>query len=64
MNYTHIVKQPNLKLKTRPKQLLGYLPLAFELPSTYDCKIGLFGERRRVCLHRWADTEQANKEIL
>jgi hypothetical protein len=24
--------QPNLKLKTRPKQLLGYLPLAFALP--------------------------------
>ncbi len=25
-------KQPNLKLKTWPKQLLGYLPLAFALP--------------------------------
>ncbi len=24
-------KQPNLKLKTQPKQLLGYLPLAFAL---------------------------------
>jgi len=32
VNYTHFVKQPNLKLKTWPKQLLGYLPLAFELP--------------------------------
>ncbi len=29
----HITKQPNLKLKTRPKQLLGSLPLAFALPS-------------------------------
>ncbi len=27
----HITKQPNLKLKTRPKKLLGYLPLAFAL---------------------------------
>ncbi len=26
-------KRPNLKLKTRPKRLLGYLPLAFELPA-------------------------------
>ncbi len=29
----HITKQPNLKLKTQPKQHLGSLPLAFELPS-------------------------------
>jgi hypothetical protein len=29
----HITKQPNLKLKTRPKQLLGSLPLAFKLPG-------------------------------
>ncbi len=34
MNCTHFVKRPNLKLKTRPKQLLGSLPLAFELPCT------------------------------
>ncbi len=26
-------KQPNLKLKSWSKQLLGYLPLAFTLPS-------------------------------
>jgi hypothetical protein len=26
-------KQPDLKLKTRPKQILGYLPLAFTLPN-------------------------------
>jgi hypothetical protein len=37
MNYTHFVKQPNLKLKTRPKQLLGSLPLAFELPARGQC---------------------------
>jgi hypothetical protein len=33
MNYIHFVKQPNLKLKTRPKQPLDSLPLAFELPG-------------------------------
>jgi hypothetical protein len=29
----YVTKQPNLKLKTRPKQLLGYLPLAFVLST-------------------------------
>jgi hypothetical protein len=29
----YIVKWPNLKLKTRPKQLLGYLPLDIALPN-------------------------------
>jgi hypothetical protein len=29
----HITKQPNLKSKTWPKQLLGSLPLAFVLPG-------------------------------
>ncbi len=28
------VKLPNLKLKTRPKQLLGYLPLVIALPES------------------------------
>ncbi len=28
-----ITKQPNLKLKTEPKQLLSSLPLAFVLPA-------------------------------
>jgi hypothetical protein len=32
----HITKQPNLKLKTWPKQLLGSLPLAFVLPEQTD----------------------------
>ena len=36
MNCTHFVKQPNLKLKTWPKLLLGFLPLAFELPGKKD----------------------------
>ncbi len=36
MNYTHFVKQPNLKLKTQSKQLLGSLPLAFELTEAAD----------------------------
>jgi hypothetical protein len=35
----HISKQPNFKLKTRPKQLLGSLPLAFALPT---CSLILF----------------------
>ncbi len=29
----YVTKQPNLKLKTRPKQLLDSLPLAFALPD-------------------------------
>jgi hypothetical protein len=28
------LKQPNLKLKTRPKQFLGYLLLAYALPRS------------------------------
>ncbi len=28
-----VAKQPNLELKTRPKQLLGSLPLVIALPS-------------------------------
>jgi hypothetical protein len=31
----YITKQPNLKLKTWPKQLLGSLLLAFELPGLW-----------------------------
>jgi hypothetical protein len=30
------VKLPNLKLKTRPKQLLGFLPLVIVLPGVPD----------------------------
>jgi hypothetical protein len=33
VNCIHFAKRPNLKFKTRPKQLLGSLPLAFELPT-------------------------------
>ena len=29
----YITEHPNLKLKIQPKQLLGYLPLAFVLPG-------------------------------
>jgi hypothetical protein len=32
MNKNTSSKQPNLQLKTQPKQVLGYLPLAFALP--------------------------------
>jgi hypothetical protein len=35
MNCIHFVKQPNLILKTWYKQLLGFLPLVFELPDIY-----------------------------
>jgi hypothetical protein len=33
MNWIHFVKQPHLKLKTQPKQLIGSLPLTFKLPA-------------------------------
>jgi hypothetical protein len=36
-------KQPDLKLETRPKPVLGSLPLAFELPN--DPKVG---PRRKI----------------
>ncbi len=31
--FCYEAKQPNLKLRTRPKQLFGSLPIAFALPS-------------------------------
>ncbi len=34
----NITKWPSLKLKTWPKQLLGFLPLAFALPGLSFCK--------------------------
>ncbi len=30
--FAYIIKHPKLKLKTWPKQLLGYLPFAFAFP--------------------------------
>jgi hypothetical protein len=33
-----ITKQPNLELKTWPKQLLGYLPLDIALPDQPNLK--------------------------
>ncbi len=41
-------KQPNLKMKTRPKQLLGSLPLAFALPVQ---QTGLWVKRRHDTRH-------------
>jgi hypothetical protein len=46
MQLHSIAKWPNLKLKTRLKQLLGSLPLAFVLPHltfelNYNTQIGL-----------------------
>jgi hypothetical protein len=34
--FCYEAKQPNLNLKTRPKQLLGCLQLAFALPDSRD----------------------------
>jgi hypothetical protein len=31
-----VAKQPNLEIKTRPKQLLGSLPLVIALPGLAD----------------------------
>ncbi len=37
MHLVHSVEiQPNLELKSRPKQLLGYLPLDIPLPGQKD----------------------------
>ncbi len=33
-----VAKQPNLELKTRPKQLLGSLPLVIALPCEIDTR--------------------------
>jgi hypothetical protein len=35
MQFDSLQKQPDLKLKTRPKQLLGYLPLAWCSPVSH-----------------------------
>ncbi len=43
MHCSHFVKQPNLKLNTRAKQLLGSLRLDFELPEqTFSNRYTLF----------------------
>jgi hypothetical protein len=41
MQLRSLSKRPNLKLKTRPKQLLGSLPLAFALHNAIDPSIFL-----------------------
>jgi hypothetical protein len=38
----HKTKRPNLKLKTRPKQLLGSLPSAFALPALFLSCLGSY----------------------
>ncbi len=45
-------KQPNLKLKTLPKQLLGSLPLAFVLPtrSIRKSQDGIVGQISNHCV--------------
>jgi hypothetical protein len=42
------VKLPNLKLKTRPKQLLGSLPLVIVLPGLVN-KISSFIIKKTIC---------------
>ncbi len=39
--------QPNLELKTRPKQLLGSLPLVIVLEERLECGRALTGQRKR-----------------
>ncbi len=42
------LKQTNLKLKTQPKQLLGYLPLAFTLPGKIcSCESSVWNSNHR-----------------
>jgi hypothetical protein len=38
-----VAKQPNLELKTRPKQLLGSLPLFIALPAVTKPKLFING---------------------
>jgi hypothetical protein len=40
-----VAKQPNLELKTRPKQLLGSLPSVIALPGLAYRDLLLFGMR-------------------
>jgi hypothetical protein len=54
-------KQPNLKLKTRPKQLLGSLPLVIALPAPAYFSIELLtkkinsNEKKNSTCHRQFD---------
>jgi hypothetical protein len=46
----YIVKLPNFKLKTRPKQPLGSLPLDIALPTEIEAS-AIHGPNRNVKLH-------------
>jgi hypothetical protein len=51
----YITKRPNLKLKTRPKQLLGSLPLAIALPCG--------GDKDRLLFGSWPPTNKVKNEL-
>jgi len=62
--------QPNLELKTRPKQLLGSLPLVITLPggfdniffnAVYECRIK-FKSYVKICLQH-DSTKAENKNV-
>ncbi len=44
-----VAKQPNLELKTRPKQLLGSLPLVIALPALLE-SVKLFDQKGQLTL--------------
>jgi hypothetical protein len=50
--------QPNLELKTRPKPVLGSLPLAFALPGCISCmhaqaeSVGVLKQKVQACSKR------------
>jgi hypothetical protein len=43
-----VAKQPNLELKTWPKQLLGSLPLVFALPGLSQTNLSSLGHYKSV----------------
>ncbi len=49
-------KQPNLKLKTQPKQLVGFLPLGFALPTLAILNILIFLYKQAEFATLWTFT--------
>jgi hypothetical protein len=47
MQFHSLQKQPNLKFKSHPKQLLGYHPLAFALP------VKIYSKECKMCKGKW-----------
>ncbi len=55
------VKLPNLQLKTRPKQLLGSLPLVIALPGPHINKITKLFQDGRLPLHYTSSSPKARQ---